>query len=75
MGAAFRADGFTAERTIFDSRYDLMRTMAVIEGAHDDEVLIAALRTGSFIDDKVTGVTLVTPLGKKIGRASCRERV
>jgi hypothetical protein len=35
----------------------------VVEGAHDHEVLIAALGAGVLIDDKVTGVALVTPLG------------
>jgi hypothetical protein len=37
--------------------------VAVVKGAHDREVLLAALRAGALIDDKVTGVALVTPLG------------
>jgi hypothetical protein len=65
MRATIRTNRLSAEGTILDPRYDLMRTVAVIKGAHDDEVLIAALRTGDFIDDKVTGMTLVSPLGNR----------
>jgi hypothetical protein len=40
-----------------------MGAVAVVKGAHDHEVLIATFRAGALIDDKVTGVALVTPLG------------
>lgn len=63
MRAAVRADRFTAEGTIFYTRNNLMGAVAVVKGAHDHEVLIAALRAGLLIDDEMTGVAFVTPLG------------
>lgn len=63
MGTTVGAYRLPAEGTVLDSRYDLMGAVAVVKGAHDDEMLIAALWAGLFIDDKMTGVALVTPLG------------
>ena len=63
MRAAVGTDRLPAEGTILDPRYNLMGAVAVVKGAQDHEVLIAALRAGILIDDKMTGVALVTPLG------------
>jgi hypothetical protein len=62
MRAALRANSFPAERAVIDTRDNLVVAVAVIEGAHDLKVRLAAFRTWLFFHDKVTGVALVFAL-------------
>lgn len=62
MGAAFRTDGFTAEWTVIDSRDHLMGAVAVIEGAHDLNMFLPAVRARILVHDKVAGKALVFAL-------------
>jgi hypothetical protein len=64
MAPAFRADGRAAEGTIFNAGDDLVRTVAMVQGAHDLKVLIPTVRAGGLFHDQVAGVTLVLPLGQ-----------
>jgi hypothetical protein len=57
--AAEGADRLAAERAVFNGFYDIVGTVAVIEGAHDLQVHLAAVGAGAFIDDVVARETLV----------------
>ena len=59
MRTAFRADRFTAQRTVLDTRYNLMVAVAVIKRAHDFKVRLTAVGTWLFIDNEVAGMALI----------------
>jgi hypothetical protein len=62
MGAAFGTDWLPAQRTVFYSFNDVVRAVAMIERAHDFKNRLAAIGTGSCIDDMMTGMALVPAL-------------
>ena len=62
MGTTIRTDGFPAQGTVLDTRDDLVGAVAVIEGAHDLQVRLAAFRAWFFFYDEVTGMALIFTL-------------
>jgi len=62
MGAAFGTNGFAAEGTVIDSRDHLVGAVAVIEGAHDLNMFLPAVRARVLVHDKVAGKALVFTL-------------
>ena len=59
VGTALGADCLAAERAVLDTRYDLVGAVAVVKGAHDLEMCLAAVRTGVLINDEVAGMAFV----------------
>jgi hypothetical protein len=62
MRAAFRTNSGTTERAIINPRQDFMGAVTVVKGTHNLKVFLPTFRAGCLIDNKVTGVTLVSTL-------------
>jgi hypothetical protein len=62
MTAAFRADGFAAEGTVFNRFRDIVTAVAVVKRAHDFKFCLAAAGAGILIDNVVAGVAFVPAL-------------
>ena len=62
MRATFRADGFTTERAVLDTRNNLVVAVAVVKRAHNFKMRLTAVRTWLLIDNEVAGVALVFAL-------------
>jgi len=59
MRTTFRADRFTTEGTILNTRNNLVVAVTVIKRAHDFKVCLTAVRTWRIINNEVTGMALV----------------
>jgi hypothetical protein len=59
---ALRAYRFPAEGAILYLGEHLVGTVAMIQRAHDGQVLLTTLGAGRFVDHQVTGIALVTTI-------------
>jgi len=59
MRTTFRADRFTTEGTILNTRNNLVVAVTVIKRAHDFKVCLTAVRTWFIINNEVAGMALV----------------